>query len=311
MALLQNKRTLLAKIETTYGDDPTPTGAANAILVRNMNITPQQAQQVGRDVIRPYLGNSEQLPSSIHALIDFEVEMAGSGAAGTAPAYGPLLRGCGFAETVSAGVDVVYAPVSASFESVALYFNVDGVLHKLTGGRGTVSAELAVDQIPVFKFKFTGLYNAVVDAAAPSVTLTGWKQPLPVNRANTSGFSLHAYANGLLQSLSLDAANDVQFRSLVGGNESVLITNRKPAGNLSMEATTIAAKDWFSAAKNATLDALSITHGTTAGYKVKLDAPKVQLTNPTYAESQGIAMLNMGLVLVPNTSNDELIITVL
>jgi hypothetical protein len=310
--MLNRKRTILAKIEASYGVDPTPTGAANAILVRNLNPRPQEAQTVPRDLVRPYLGNSENLPTAIHAKLDFEVEMAGSGAAGTAPAWGPLLRACAFSETINAGVSVVYAPVSAAMESITLYFNVDGVLHKLFGARGTVSIGLANNQIPVFRFSFTGLYQAVVDAAAPSVTLTAWQKPLPVNRVNTTGFSLHGFSAGKLADLSVDAANEVVFRSLVGGTEEVLITDRKPAGSVLLEAVTVATKDWWTSIKDAATGALSITQGTVAGNKVKLDAPAVQLINPQYQDSQGVAMLQAGMVLVPGSSgNDELTITAL
>ena len=105
MPLLQRKRVILAKIETTYGVDPTPTGAANAILVRNLNVTPQEADFTDRDLVRPFLGRSEQLPAAIRAMLDFEVEVAGAGTAGVAPGYGPLLRGCGFAESVLAAAE--------------------------------------------------------------------------------------------------------------------------------------------------------------------------------------------------------------
>ena len=57
MPLLTRKRLLLAKAEVTYGTDPTPTGAANAILVRNLEIVPLQSDIVQRELIRPYLGN--------------------------------------------------------------------------------------------------------------------------------------------------------------------------------------------------------------------------------------------------------------
>lgn len=310
MALLSRKRTILAKIESVYGTDSVPTGAANAILIRNLNINPQETETAPRDVVRTYLGNSEQLPVAIHVMAEFEVEIAGAGAAGTAPAYGPLLRACGFAETINAGVSVVYAPISTGFESLSIYFNVDGVLHKLLGARGTMSMELNAKAIPVYKFKFTGLYSAVTDSAVPSLTLGAWQKPLPVNGVNTTGFSIHSYGAGVLQSLSIDMANNVVFRSLVGA-ESTLITDRKPAGNITMEATTVAAKDWWTNIKNATTGSLSLTHGTVAGNKVVIAAPAVQLVNPAYQDLDGIQMLQAGLVLVPGSSgNDEVSITV-
>lgn len=384
MSLLSRKRMLLAKIETVYNTDPTPTGAANAILVRNQSITPQETETVSRDLIRPYLGNSPQLPVAIHALAEFEIEMAGSGTAGVAPAYGPLLRACALAEyilaaavtgtaqaggassiTLAAGASatndfyrpftisitggtgsgqsrviasyvgstkvatvseawttppdatstysidaqVAYAPVSSAFESATIYFNVDGVLHKMTGARGTVSQDLAAKGIPVYKFKFTGLYSAVTDTAQPAVTLTAWQQPVPVNGVNTAG-RLHGYAGAVLSQLSVDMANSVVFRSLVGA-ESVLITDRKPAGQITMEAVSVAAKDWWTSIKNAVTGALSITHGTVAGNIVKIDAPAAQLIKPTYQDMDGVQMLQVGMVYVPGANgNDEVTITV-
>ena len=310
MPLLQRKRVILAKIETTYGTDSTPTGAANAILVRNLSITPQEADFTDRDLVRPYLGRSEQLPSAFRAQVEFEVEMAGSGAAGTAPGYGPLLKACGLAETVTASTKVDYAPTSTTFDSVTIYMNNDGVLHKLTGARGTVSIQMRAKDIPVFKFTFLGLYNNVTDTAMPAATYTIFQTPLTVTNGNTTPFTLHGYS-AVLSELQLDLTNSLVHRTLVGGSESVLITDREPQGSLTIEATTVAAKDWWSLAKNATLGALSITHGTTAGNKVVVSSSRVQLTNPQYQEQDGVTMLQLGTNYVPSTAgNDELLITV-
>jgi len=310
MPLLYRKRIVLAKTEVTYGVDPTPTGAANAILVRNLDVTPIDIEYVSRDLIRPYLGNSDSLVGAKNVKASFEVELSGSGTAGTAPAYGPLLRACGLSETVSAGVSVTYAPISSAFESVTIYVNVDGVLHKVFGARGTVSLELSAKQIPVYKFEFTGLYQAVTDTAAPTPTYTGFITPLPVNAANSSGFALHSYS-GLLQSLSVALGNDVVYRNLVS-QESVIITDRKATGQVTIEAPTIAAKDYFSAANNVTLGSLALTHGTTAGNKVDIiGTNSVQVASPTYQESDGIVMLQMNLNFIPvGSGNNELSIVV-
>lgn len=310
MALLRRKGALLAKIESVYGTDPVPTGAANAVLFSDFDLKPMEMETVDRNNIRPFLGNNEQLPTGLYCKIDFTVEAAGAGAAGTAPAYGPLLRMCGMSETISAGVDVTYAPVSGAFESGTIYFNLDGVLHKLTGARGTVSLEFPRNQRPALKFSFTGLFNTIADAVSPTVTLTAWKTPLAVNRTNTPTLTLHGYA-GLVDSLSIDVANQVVFRSLIGGQENVLITDRKPAGRIVMEAVSVAAKDWWTTIKAITTGTLQLIHGTTAGNKVQIDAPKVQIIRPSYSDSDGIAMLNADLVLAPNAGNDEFTIKVL
>ena len=52
MALLTRKRLILAETEGSYGVDPSPDGA-DAILVRDLSITPQQSDVVNRDLVRP------------------------------------------------------------------------------------------------------------------------------------------------------------------------------------------------------------------------------------------------------------------
>jgi hypothetical protein len=307
--LLTNKRIIVAKIETTVGTDASPTGSANAILVSNLTITPMATDMADRALVRSYLGASEQLPAAIHAQVEFEVELAGSGTVATAPAWGPLIRACGFAETITADTSVAYAPVSDSFESLTIYANVDGVKHALLSARGTFTLDLTAKSIPTIKFTFTGLYVAVADASLPTPTYTAFQTPLVVNKTNTPTLSLHSLTTGVMNSLSLDAGNTVTFRSLVGA-ESVDITDRQVSGSIALEAVSVATKDWWSLVKAATTGDLNVVHGTTAGNICTIDAPNVQLTQPQYQDQDGVQMLQMGLRAVPGSSgNDELTLT--
>jgi hypothetical protein len=101
MSLLTRKRVLLAKVEGVYGTDSTPAGSTDAVLVRNLSITPIDSQLVSRDLIQPYLGNSDQLLTQVGAALDFEVELAGAGAAGVAAPWAALLKACAFSETIN------------------------------------------------------------------------------------------------------------------------------------------------------------------------------------------------------------------
>ena len=72
---------ILAKVETTAGVDAVPTGAANALLVANLTINPLKANNVSRDLIRPFFGGSEQLVGTATVEVSFDVELAASGTA--------------------------------------------------------------------------------------------------------------------------------------------------------------------------------------------------------------------------------------
>ncbi len=308
MALLLRKRLILIEEESTYGTDPTPTGT-DAVLVRDLSITPQQSDVVSRDLIRPYLGASEQLLANTRVECTFSVELAGSGTAGTAPQYGKALKACGLSETVVASTSVTYAPVSSSFDSVTIHYNIDGVRHKVTGARGTFTLNASVGEIPTIDFTFTGIYVAPDDSTQPTVTYANQATPLIFKNGNTDTFSLLNYS-GSLQSVSFDIGNSIVYRDLVGGNKEVLITDRSSNGSVTIETPTIAQKDYFAAALVdsglGTNTDLTFQHGTSGGNIVDFSSTRVDIGDVSYGDQDGIAMLNIPYTAIPSTAgNDE------
>ena len=304
MALLTRKRVILIETESSYGTDPTP-AATDVVLVTDLSITPQSSDVVNRDVVRPYLGSSEQLLANTRVECTFSVELAGSGTAGTAPRYGSALKATGLSETVASGTSVTYAPVSSSFSSVTIHYNIDGVRHKVTGCRGTFTITAEVGSIPTIDFTFTGIYNAPTDTALPTVTYGNQATPLIFKNGNTTGFQLLSYA-GALQSLTMDLGVSTVYRELVGGTKEVIITDRASNGSVSIEAPTIAQKDYFTAAlTDSSLGNLQFLHGTTAGNKVQLTSTKVDIGDVNYGEMDGVAMLEIPYTLVPSAANNE------
>lgn len=306
MPLLARKKVLLAKLENTYNTDPVPTGAANAIQVTNLEVDPIEGDPVERNIIRAYLGNSSTVMTQVRATCNFTVEFAGSGAAGTAPAYGPLFRACSLSETVSAGVSVTYQPVSTTPpSSVTLYINTDGVNHVLRGARGTFDLGLSANGLPVINFQFTGNYVTPADVALPSATYQNQATPVVASAANTTGVQLHSFA-GVISELGFSLGNDVQFRDLIGAaNAEVLIVDRRPTATITMDQVTLAQKDYYTAARNATPGNFTFQHGQTAGNRITLTCPAVTISNISYGESQGINSLSMDTRVNPNTGNDE------
>jgi len=301
---LTRKRLIQVKKEVTYGTDATLVGT-DALLVRNLEITPIEADVVSRDLIRNYLGNSPQLLANTRVSITFQVELAASGTAGTAPRYGSILQACGMSETIVATTSVTYAPVSSAFSSASIYFDNDGIRHIVTGCRGSFTLSGEVGQIPTIDFTMVGCYNAPTDTALPSTTYSAQASPLIFKQGNTSAFSFFSYA-GCLQSVSFDMANETVYRELVGCTKEVLITNRAPSGTVMIEAPALATKDFFALSQTETTGALTFLHGTTAGNRVTFTASQCDVGNPSYADQDGVQMLNIPIVAVPSTAgNDE------
>lgn len=307
MTRFVKKLALLAKIETTYGTDAVPTGAANAMQVLDVSFTPLEGQEESRELIRPYMGHQGVILTGIHQMIEFGVEIAGAGAAGDVPGYGTLLRACGFAETVTVATDVVYEPVSEDFEAVTLYYLLDGVRHIMLGCRGNVTMDFTSKKIPRFRFRITGLLGTVSDQAMPATTYTGFATPVPVSKANTT-FSLHGYA-GATESVSFDLGNQVEPR-LVINHESIQITDRRATGSAVMEATLLATKNWQAIALGHTDGALALAHGTAAGNIVEVDGAVVQVGRYSESTSQGILHNTLPLMLKADAGDDDIVITV-
>ncbi|HQS08719.1 MAG: hypothetical protein B7Y12_02180 [Rhizobiales bacterium 24-66-13] len=292
-----------AKIETTYGTDAVPTGAANAIQLNDVSLTPLAGEEKTRDLLTAYYGHQGVLLVGDYVELQGFVELAGSGTAGTAPAYGPLLRACGLAETTVATTSVTYAPASAGQEALTLYLNLDGVNHVMLGARGTFTLALAPKEIPRLVFTFRGLLGPITALALPTAVLTAFKKPVPVSKANTALWTLHGFA-AIAESFSFDLGAQVEARHLVG-DESIQITGRQATGTMVVEADTLAAKDWISIARAHTTGALAIRHGLTAGNIIEINAPAVQIGRPTYGNTQGITNYSLPLMFTPVTGDDE------
>lgn len=306
MPRLFRKLAILAKVETTYGVTSAP-AAIDAMIGTNVSFTPIEADEVSRDLYLTYLGNQGIILTGKHAKLEFEVEIAGAGAAGTAPKYGPLLRLCGFAQTLTAGQTATYSIVESGVESGSIHFNMDGVQHVVLGARGTVSLSVAPKAIPKFRFSITGLMGTITDAALPAVSVTGWTTPVECSSANTT-MSLHGWTS-VAESLSIDLGNVVTPRFLIG-SESVIISDRKVTGTAVVEATNLATMNWFQRALNRTRGALSLVHGSTAGNIVEITAPAIEIGKPSQGQTDGILNYSLPLNFCPVTGRDELSIIV-
>lgn len=311
---------ILAKIESTYGTDSTPTEGANALLVSNVSINPLSAANVDRDLVRPYMGASEQLVGPANIELSFDIELSGAGAAGTAAAYGPLLRACGFAETLSASVRAEYNLVTPVYDSVSIYYFSDGVKHIAKGCRGTLSLKMSAGGRPVLSFKFLGLDGGVTAASPSALTLTAFKTPTVISEPNTGDLTFGATYTAATptltggtgypsQGIELDLGNAVNYTPLLGG-ESVDISQRQVTGKILLDLTAAEEVTFMASVKANTKQSLGLMHGTTAGYKVMIFMPAAQLINPSKSEVNGKLMIGYDIRALPSSGNDELKIVV-
>ena len=105
--MLTNRQVILLKIEGTYKTDPTPTAAADAILVENLTVAENGLRMVERPAIEQNIGTRQGLYAGTLYDITFDMEIKGSGAAGTAPECGQALQAVGFGEFMPVTLNAV------------------------------------------------------------------------------------------------------------------------------------------------------------------------------------------------------------
>ena len=304
---LTRRQILMVKKETSYGVSPSATGT-DAILVLNPQLTPLDGDILEREIIDPSFGRVRSRIIAMRKMgLQFDVEAAGSGTAGTAPRFDPLLLACGFNSTIVASTSVTYAPISTTPDSCELYHNWDGNKHQGLGARGTFDLSFEAGQIPKFGFNMTGIYVPPTDVAFPTPTYTNQASPVAFDSTNTATVTV-ASMSACVSAFNLSLGNQVEFFDHAGCTKQARITDRMVEGSITIERPdALSTKDFYALSIAGTTGGISFTHGTVAGNRLAVSLPTVTFGPPKPADIRGIAGLEIPFVALHTAgSSDEL-----
>lgn len=304
--MLTKKALLLAKIEVTYGTDPTPVPASDSILVMNLVVS-VPSDKLDRPVVRPSLSQIPHLIGKKHVEITFETELKGSGTAGTAPEIDPLLRACGWDVTNVPATSDTYDLVSTGFESCTIWAYLDGLLHKIVGCRGSVEFTGEAGAQPRLAWTFQGLYATPTDATiAASSAFDSTKGPVFMGATFTYG----AYA-AIIQQLSLNLNNEFYQRESVIATHGIVgieIVGRTPGGSINPEAIIEATRPWWANWEAASGATLAVVIGGTAGNIITInsDANGCVKESIAWGDRNGVRIYDIPFGLYGSSGDDEL-----
>lgn len=309
MSLIKNRAVLFAKQEVTYNTDPVPVVSTNDILVENLEAKPANARAYKRQPTRPSLGKLKPLYGGHLMDVSFDVELKGSGAAGTAPELGVLLKSCGFGETVVPSTSVAYKPISSSIPSLTLYVFRDGKRQIVTGCRGTVKFSAAVGEAGKLSFNFTGHHVSETDTALPSPTYDSTVPPVVLS----AGMSLDSYS-GIFTKIDVDFGIELARPGSINaadGYGEVQITGRDVNGSVDVEDVLVATYDFLTKWKNGTAAALSSgVIGATAGNRWAFTMPAATIQGQDPGEKDGgIMTRDIKFNAAESSGDDEFTIT--
>lgn len=308
-----NKHIILAKLETEYGTDPTPTEAANALVTAGEPTFEVINEPVQRAIPLAYFGKIAPISVGTGLKLNFSTELKGSGTAGTAPREGCLFRACNMTEALVAVTSAAYTP-NSNFEgeSVTLWFWADGNLHKISGCTGTFKMAFKTRDIMKVDWEFTGIYASthITNVAFPSPTYAT-VSPLIFKGA---GFSYNSVATLVITELMLDIGNVVGRRdsaNAASGIARYFVNDRDSKGSMNPETVALSTLNpWtlFNAITQANI-AASVSGG--AGNIVTLAVTGVTLDAPKYGSRENILAWDLSFGINPTLAagNNAIVIT--
>lgn len=301
--ILTNRQVLAAKIEAVEGVAEVLAAAdANVQLLQPATFEPN-ITMFKRSLLDVSLSAFKMIPGTRLAKIMCQVEVKGSGTAGTAPALGKLNKACGLGETVVAVTSVTYKPVSAlaSIPTLTIAVYVDGVRQQIRGARGNRKYTGKNGEPGIYDYEFIGIYDAVTDVALP--TPSGVETTVPVALL-TAQFSIAAFS-AFISQLSFDLANHLEPRPDINKAEgyiSTLLTDREVKGSFDPEMELVATHDFYGRWLAGTTGVLTWRYTGSVGNILVVSAPVCQYTKIAPANRNGIATLGADFLLVRNTT---------
>lgn len=311
--MVEAVKVLHSKKETVYGTDAAPTALANAALTRNFQGKPIATDRLARNLDRPVRGGAKDAATNARQTLSYELELAGSGAAGTAAPWMEHLEACGMAApTLTAGATAVqkFAAIGVTLSAMTHYHWRGNQRRRTVGARGTYGFDFTAGSYPFLRLDMTGLLlpaSPLPDENTPATPdLARWIEPVEVNTANTD-FVLGGYSP-VLKSFTGDVNAEVAVRNLVGSN-SVKRGNHGITGRLVIEAPSLAAKNYYTQLLNGDEIPVQLIHGIVAGNIVQLDGAHLQITDIDDADEVDTLMMSMAFRMNVGTTNDDLIWT--
>lgn len=287
---------LLAKVETTYGVDPTPDPTTDAIRVservwsslRVEYAFPGRRDDAASGRLIP-LGPTDRKGRIV--TLDIAWEARGAGAQYTSnvkPEASALLRACGLSETLQSN-KYIYAPADTQHASCTIYAYAGGAVFKIVGCRGRLTWPVEAGGVGIIRFQMQGILAAdPAGAALPAITYQAALPPVAAGMVLTVG----NWTPTRVISAEFDSGVELQRVDDVTAADAVrefAITMINPSYRLQALADSLSTYNPYTASKSTTPIAISQTLGATANNKVIFATSAAYLETPAHTEQNGLA----------------------
>lgn len=304
---------IAAKVEASPGVTET-LAAADVILAENFVWSPKYGNSENAGMNGTF--SKEPGASGTQAVeFSFDVNLKGSGTAGTAPNWRSAMMSCGMSETIVGGTSVTYA--FASPESYFTYgFEVPGLggagedlIFRATGCQ--CGWKFAWKGGELLKVSFNGM-GVIVTAPADGTVLGAptWDTTAPQVFLAPS-LTVHGVASLPFETLEVDSGTELAMRPNANSATGLLtaqITGRRVKGSIDVEAMKLATFNPYTRITANTTGAISMSPIGAAGNRVDMDMPKVRITGSDHSARAGALVQKLAFEALrsANAGNDEI-----
>ncbi len=307
MSLRTAREVVAGKIEGPAGSAAaTINPATDAILVSNPSFSYVDVRMLSRPVKKSTLGQLPQVYAGALVQLTFDVELKGSGTAGTPPELAHFLVACGMAEAIAPGVSVTYSMATEGQQYITLHYWQDGKKKVIEHAVGTASFNLAAGQFGIVSFTFKGHEGTEVDEVYPAAASYDATVPVPYKNA---AFSIGGYAASV-SAITFDLGGTLSVPSSVSsadGYGDVHIPERDIVGSLDPLDVLLATHDFVADWKAGTKMALDTgLVGSTAGNRYRVTMPAVCFRSVTQADREALRALDIAFGMHETSGDDQL-----
>lgn len=332
---------MAVKCEATPGTDATP-DATNAVVAYGVEISPLgKSTSLGRNVRVGEHWSAMPGKSGMRAgTVKCFVYLNGSGTAGTAPGYAPLMLACGMQQDIAAGPSVVMSPASAKVTGswgatsdkhgwcpASVYVwqqdtagGATAKLFKLTGCAGNVKLSGSTGKPIKVEFELMGVYATPTVTSMPSPTLTSHEAVAMRSQTfqvSTDGSTWH---RPVVSAFGIDLGSRPYLKQRIGATSgycSAELMGRKPTLTLTVEEPQTHSPgtgfDWWGAWESDTqilVDTPGFAANYTSGNRAQVDFPRFTLDKaPERQSSDGVTKYSLSATLDADDGDDEFTIT--
>ena len=288
MASYFRKQLVCSKAEATYGVTASTAGADYLITLADGSITPLVAESIEVDILDGAFGKNR---SPIIAMRKVEaslpMQLQGSGTAGTPPKFSHLLLGSGMNLTTAASVNTYNLITSDAPASSELMWFADGQRHQGLGGRGGFEMAFTAGEVPRITFNRTYIYSEPTNVENPTGTISNQAAGVVFDSANAPTATIGGTAV-CVQSMTVSVEPELFFQDYAGCTKEVQITNHTVSGTITIvRPASLATFNPYALCTNGTRQAITFTHGPSAGFRVVPTIPYAVFGPPTEVNLNG------------------------